>query len=261
MTPSAATIISAAVSTSRRSTPAGVARCTGPAMSVTSAPASRAASATAKPILPELRLLMNRTGSIGSRVGPAVTSTRRPPRLPAIAAGGGSSRARTMSAGSTMRPGPTSPQAWLPEAGPMKRTPRDSSVARLAWVAACRHMAWFIAGASTSGASVAMHRVVSRLPAVPAASRAIKWAVAGATSTRSAQRASSMWPMAASASSSQSSERTGLPDTAWNTVGDTMRVALGVMTTRTSAPASLRRRTRSGLLYAAMPPVTPSRTC
>ena len=48
----------------------------------TSAPASRAACATAKPILPELRLLMKRTGSIGSRVGPAVISTRRPCRSP-----------------------------------------------------------------------------------------------------------------------------------------------------------------------------------
>ena len=48
----------------------------------TLAPASRAACATANPILPELRLLMKRTGSIRSRVGPAVMSTRRPASTP-----------------------------------------------------------------------------------------------------------------------------------------------------------------------------------
>ena len=64
--------MSAALSTSMRRTPAGVVSATGPATSTTSAPAARAAAATAKPILPELRLLMNRTGSMRSRVGPAV---------------------------------------------------------------------------------------------------------------------------------------------------------------------------------------------
>ena len=47
----------------------------GPATSVTCAPASAAACANAKPILPELELVMPRTGSIASNVGPAVTST------------------------------------------------------------------------------------------------------------------------------------------------------------------------------------------
>ena len=42
------------------------------------APALAAAAATAKPIRPELRLLINRTGSIASRVGPAVISTFNP---------------------------------------------------------------------------------------------------------------------------------------------------------------------------------------
>jgi hypothetical protein len=153
-----------------------------------------------------------------------------------------------MSVGSTIRPGPTSPHAWPPDAGPMQRTPRDSSVARLAWVAACRHMAWFMAGASTRGADVARQSVVRRLPAEPVASWDMRCAVAGAISTSSAQRANSMWPMAASAASSHNSERTGCPETAWNTVGATSRVALGVITTRTSAPASCKRRTRSGLL-------------
>ena len=70
--------MSAALSTSMRFTPGGVAMLTGPQTMVTSAPASRAAAATAKPIFPELRLLMKRTGSMRSRVGPAVSSTRLP---------------------------------------------------------------------------------------------------------------------------------------------------------------------------------------
>ena len=75
---SVARSMSAALSTSTRRTPGGVAQVQGPAISVTSAPASRAAAASAKPIFPELRLLMKRTGSMRSRVGPAVSSTRLP---------------------------------------------------------------------------------------------------------------------------------------------------------------------------------------
>ena len=44
----------------------GVASCTGPATKVTVAPASAAACATAKPMRPELRLPMKRTGSMSS---------------------------------------------------------------------------------------------------------------------------------------------------------------------------------------------------
>src|SRR5688572_22873634 len=46
----------------------------GPEMSVTWCPRASAASAIAYPIFPEERLLMKRTGSIASRVGPAVTT-------------------------------------------------------------------------------------------------------------------------------------------------------------------------------------------
>jgi hypothetical protein len=68
------------VRTSTRATPAGVGSDTGPLMSVTSAPASRAARATAYSIFPELVLVRTRTGSTGSSVGPAVTTTFRPAR-------------------------------------------------------------------------------------------------------------------------------------------------------------------------------------
>ena len=52
----------------------------GPATSVTAAPASAAAFASAKPIFPELVLVIPRMGSIASNVGPAVISTRLPVR-------------------------------------------------------------------------------------------------------------------------------------------------------------------------------------
>src|SRR4030081_3197710 len=79
---STAASMSAALSTSTRVTPVGVGRPTGPQTSPTAAPASRAACATAKPILPELRLLMKRTGSMRSRVGAAGMRTGLPPRRP-----------------------------------------------------------------------------------------------------------------------------------------------------------------------------------
>ena len=94
------------------------------------------------------------------------------------------------------------------------RMPREISVSTLACVALLAHMTRFIAGASTSGASVARHRVDSKSSARPPASRAMKSALAGAISTTCAQRASSMCPIAASAAPSHRSLRVGRPDTA-----------------------------------------------
>ena len=72
-------------------------------MSTTSAPRSQAASATRYPILPLERLVTTRTGSIDSRVGPAVTTIRRPASLPPPR----STRAAwaRIVSGSLMRPG------------------------------------------------------------------------------------------------------------------------------------------------------------
>ena len=235
--------ICAADSTSTRSIPGGVCRPTGPAISVTRAPARRAARATANPIFPELRFVRYRTGSIASRVGPAVTTTRRPASGPP---GGAADKASTMSVGSSIRPAPVSPQAWSPSPGPRNVTPRAMSRSTLSRVAGFAHMTRFIAGARTTGASDARHSVVSRVSAIPAASRAIRSAVAGAMRMTSAHLASSMCPIAASASVSQRSVRTGRPDTAWKVSGVTKCVAASVMTTCTSAPRSRRRRTRSG---------------
>src|SRR5438128_6601768 len=50
---------------------------------------------------------------------------------------------------------------------------------------------------------------------------------------------------------------TPCPETVASERGETNRVPFGVTMTRTSAPASLSLRTNSGVLYAAIPPVTP----
>ena len=58
--------MSCAERTSTRVTPRGVGKCTGPAITVTSAPASCAARAIANPIFPLDKLVIPRTGSIAS---------------------------------------------------------------------------------------------------------------------------------------------------------------------------------------------------
>ena len=88
-----------------------------------------------------------------------------------------------------------------------------------AWVALFAHITRFIAGASAMGASVARQSVANRSSARPSAKRAMKSALAGATNTISAQRASSIWPMAASAALSHRSVPTGRPETAWKLIG------------------------------------------
>ena len=64
------------------STPAGGATVPGPSTRQTSAPRAAASAASATPILPLERFPMKRTGSIGSCVGPAVITIRRPARSP-----------------------------------------------------------------------------------------------------------------------------------------------------------------------------------
>ena len=142
---------------------------------------------------------------MGSAVGPAVTMARLPvsgPDAPCSAA----SIAAKITAGSAMRPGPNSPQAMAPSSGPTNRTPSALRVARFRCVAACRHIRTFMAGAISTGLSVASRVVEARSPANPCAALAIRSAVAGATTTRSAERDSSIWPISASSVSENSSE-------------------------------------------------------
>ena len=64
-----------------------------------------------------------------------------------------------------------------------------------AWVAACCHIRTFIAGATSTGLSVASNTVDARSFAMPAAIRASRSALAGTTTSRSALRESWIWPI------------------------------------------------------------------
>ena len=141
------------------------------------------------------RLPMKRTGSIGSRVPPAVTSTRRPSQGRSPPGSLASIRSSSRS-GAGRRPRPCSPrEASLPSSGSIVSTPRSLSVARFACVAASAYMRSFMAGATRRGAAQARKEVVSIESAIPPASLAIVLAEAGATSMRSQLAASSRCPI------------------------------------------------------------------
>ncbi len=106
--------------------------------------------------------------------------------------------AARIAGGSASRPGPNSLQAITPSSGPITPTPRLRRVATLATVAGCSHMRTFIAGATSTGLSVASSTVVARSCARPVAMLARMSALAGATTSRSAARDSSMWPISLS---------------------------------------------------------------
>ena len=148
---------------------------------MTSAPAAAAAAAMAWPCLPDERLAMKRTGSIGSLVGPDVTSMRLPASGPArrIIA----STAATISSGSAMRPMPASPRSAISPASDRRRDAVRHQRARLRWVALAVHMCGFIAGAIRIGLSVASKTAAARSSARPPAILAIRSAVAGAMTT------------------------------------------------------------------------------
>ena len=130
---------------------------------------------------------MTRTGSIASCVPPALTTIRRPARSPFRPKA--AAIWPTSSAGSNSRPIPVSPDASRPGAGPASNTPRCRKLARFSCVAGWSYILASIAGATSSGASVAITVVVSGSSASPAASFAMQCTVAGAITTMSAQRA------------------------------------------------------------------------
>ena len=141
------------------------------------------------------------------------------------------------------------------------RAPRARSSRTFACVAGDCHIWRSIAGASTSGAVVAMAIVVSASGASPWTMRAMRSAVAGAIARQSAASATStcatLPPTLCSDStgrskrccwSPQSVVITGLPVSAWNVSGVTNSHAAGVMTAITVAPRSRSRRTSSQAL-------------
>ena len=154
----------------------------------------------------------------------------------------------TMASGSLIRPGPNSPQAIDPSSGPQNSTPSVRSVATLRWVAGCSHMRTFMAGATSTRLSVAISSVEARSSAEPPAILARMLAVAGATTTRSAARDSSMCPIPASSVSENSASCTGAPARLASESGVMNAFAPSVITGRTVAPRSRSRRTRSSAL-------------
>ncbi len=161
----------------------------GPVTKVTSAPIACAVFAMAYPILPELRLVMARTGSIASSVGPAVMRTRF------FWSNLGCWLAHSMSinaSGSDMRPSPVSPHACSPVSGPRIAIPSCCNCRILRCVEGFSHICLFMAGATNNGQSLARQSVESRSSALPWTSFAIKSALAGAIIIASASRDSSI---------------------------------------------------------------------
>ena len=148
--------------------------------------APRSASAMAKPCLPDERLAITRTGSIGSWVGPAVTMTCLPASGPAAAERGLDRREDRLGLGQAARA--IFAARHLAFVGLDDVTPSARSRATLRRVASCCHIRTFIAGAASTFLSVASSRVVARSSAIPAAIFASRSAVAGQTTTRSASR-------------------------------------------------------------------------
>ena len=241
-----AAFISAALVTRRITTPNIPGGGSWVVISVTAAPRSRAASATAKPILPVEWLPTKRTGSMASRVPPAVTITcllRRSPACRPIKA----RVAATTSTGSIMRPSPSRPLASRPRAGPATSTPRARSFSTFCCTAALAYIRASIAGATAIGAAVASAVRVSIESPIPWASLASVVALAGATTNASARR-----PI-----STCSSEMTSVAHMSTATSPETRlrkvkagakRSALGVRATSTTAPQSSSRRAISKAL-------------
>ena len=117
--------------------------------------------------------------------------------------------AATISSGSAMRPSPASPlSAISPRVRADEGTPSSASVARLRRVAGCVHIFGFIAGAISTYLSVASSTVEARSLARPSASLAIRSAVAGATTIKSASRDRRIWPTSCSSLRSNRSVNT-----------------------------------------------------
>ena len=122
-------------------------------------------------------------------------------------------------------------------------------------------MPWSMAGQTTSGARLASTMVVSASGASPCTSRAMRCAVAGASTIASTASARSMCPtlprtrdaaargsVNSRACPSHSEVTTGLPDSASKVSGVTKRSAAGVITTTTAASRRLSQRTSSQAL-------------
>ena len=117
-----------------------------------------------------------------------------------------------------------------------------------ATVAGCCHIRTFIAGATSTGLSVASSTVAARSSASPAAMRASRSALAGATTSRSAARESWIWPISLSSVSEKRSVYTLDSLSAWTDSGVTNWAAARLSTQVTPQPAPRSRRISSSAL-------------
>ena len=138
----------------------GVARLTGPLTSTTSAPAAlrglrhREAHLAAAAIADEA----HRIDAFARRPRGDQHAHRPVTAAPPHPAASATCSAR--SSGSSMRPSPTSPQAWSPSPGPqIAHAARNAACRHSACVAALAHIWRFMAGATATGADVARQTV------------------------------------------------------------------------------------------------------
>ena len=101
---------------------------------------------------------------MSSIVGPAVTRTVSPSRSPLAPRPGPGApldastamAASTIASGSASRPRPSHPQARYPDPGSTTCTPRARRISRFSRTAGWSNMFTFMAGATTTGARVAI---------------------------------------------------------------------------------------------------------
>ena len=190
---------------------------------------------------------MPRTGSIGSKVGPAVINRCFPAR---VLVWNDAIISVSNCAGSNILPMPVSPQAWSPAAGPRTSIPSALIWATLRCVARFCHISTFIAGAISNGmcAGLATHNVDSKSSQAPCASLNMKSVLQGAITMAFASRVRSMCGMLLSIRASHWSVNTVLPESACIVTGVMNCVAACVITTCTVAPAFPKARVSSATL-------------
>ena len=212
----------------------------------------------AYPIFPVEWLEIKRTGSIASIVGPAVTNTCIPSIsfLCAISF----KICSTISRSSGNFPFPVSPQARCPTSGSMTCQPYFFKSSMLSCVTGFSYILVFIAGAISFGHRQARAVVVNISSAMPWASLAITFALAGATTNRSARFASSTCSTWNWKFRSNVSVRHLFPVNVSKVTGVINCNAFSVMITCTSACCFFKRLARFAALYAAILPLTPNTT-
>ena len=157
-------------------------------------------------------------------------------------------------------PAPISPQAKYPLSGSITVYPKRLSFARLSCTMGFKNIFVFIAGEIKIGQRHAITVVVSMSSAMPFAILPMTFALAGAMSTMSARFASATCSTLYWKLRSNVSMRHLLPVKVSNVMGLIKFVAFCVISTVISACCFFSILASPAILYAAMLPVTPSKT-